>query len=123
MYALKAFVELFESGDTDGLTSPPNWDDNAIAAFIDNSCIGILTWTKSEWAKAINVRLGHINQKFRRKGIYQKLWKELLIIAREEKVNTIIGATGIKNMPMQAVMKSQKRKETAICYSFTVEYA
>lgn len=109
--------------ETEGVYSTQifiNWDDKVIVAKYNNEIVGAIVYVEIKWQKLINVTYGFVYNRFRKKGIYRKMWNELVGIAEKNNFNYIIGATGIKNEIMRTVMEKLNRKEFRIIYEYKV---
>lgn len=119
LFIMKAYLDLIENKLSSN-TSGDNWNDKIIAAFADNECIGVLTWEKVDWNKTIVIKLGYVHKDYRRKGVYTKLWNELILKAKEQSIYIIEGATHVDNGVMQKTMKRLERKPYAYFYKYEI---
>lgn len=113
--------ELFEAG----FAAPDvgiSYDHKAYYAEMAGSgeIAGILVYNDEEWRKAFFVTLGYVLPKYRRAGVYRKLWEALVAGATEKGRLRILGATHVNNETMRAVHESLGRKETFVTYEFEV---
>lgn len=120
LFIMKAYVDLVENKFADNVYGA-NWDDKVIAAFIKNQCVGVLNWEKVKWNRTIVIKIGYVDKDFRRKGIYTKLWNELISKARDEKIYIIEGGTYVDNKIMQSTMIKLRREPYAYFYRYEIE--
>lgn len=92
------------------------WDQRAIVAFDsrDDKAVGVLTWTKTDWNKSAGIHLGYVLPDYRKKDVYNFLWKALVKIARTENLTRIAGSTHLNNKVMRAVAAKQFREEVSV---------
>lgn len=115
-----AWDELLKLGHADPVMII-NWDDEAlIAEDAAGHCLGVLSFTHMKWDRSIFVKIGYVRPSARRRGVYRRLWKRLVKIARERDVAQIQGATALQNTNMQRVMAHLGRRGRSINYVFDI---
>ncbi len=97
------------------------WDDEIILATIDNDSAGLILWKYSEWVKTVNIHIGYVRPKYRRFGVYRKMWYALIDKAREAKAKNIMGTTHIDNIGMRETARSLGRKEISVNLVYSLE--
>jgi RimJ/RimL family protein N-acetyltransferase len=120
--AVKVQLELLESGFSAPLISL-FYEDQIILATIKPSTepVGVMIWKHYEWIKTVQIHLSYVTSGFRRRGVYRRMWDELLIKARETNAKIIESTIHIDNHAMRAVAKSLGHTERSINLSYTLE--
>ena len=119
-FAMRAYADLMDRGHTENYPNL-NWNDSAITAWLEEGIVGVIVWTKVDFSKTIQLKLGYIHPAFRKRGIYSKLWDELVKIATNESVWAIEGGTHPDNADMRAIAKKQGRVEYGILYRYVIK--
>jgi GNAT superfamily N-acetyltransferase len=110
---VEAQADLLRTGKSEPLLSAL-WDNQVVAAFEGDYCIGVITWNYSAWVKTASINIGYVDKNYRRKGIYRMLWDELVIKAREKGAVNITGSTHLDNAAMRAAAKALGRIESSV---------
>lgn len=113
----KAQLNLLLDGMSEPLISI-FWDDDLIAAFVENKPVGFISYKYSEYIKTVNIHIGWVEPEYRRTGIYRQMWDELVIKSRDLKAKHIMSTTHLKNHQMRATAKKLGRNEISINLSY-----
>lgn len=82
----------------------------------------MLTYSKADYAKEWQVGIGYVLPELRQQGVYSRLWKELVALAKrsDKPPKCITSNTSLSNKAMRATAKKQKREETGVILRFDV---
>ena len=94
-----------------------HWSHKTLAARINGAVVGVLVWDKLEANREAWIVLGYVDPEFRGRGVYTKLYRHLLDIAKREKLRCVSGGVSITNHAMRAVAERQGRIAVALTYS------
>ncbi len=117
----RAYDELMTAGLADYEVALSH-DDKAVVAFTqDNIIAGILVYRELKWLRQWWVLIGWVAPQYRRKGVYTRLWAELVKRARKNKnIESITGATSVLNERMREVNASLDRIPHTISYKYPI---
>ncbi len=90
---------------------PGYYGDGAILAEVYGQAVGFITYRSTEKTGTLSLIFGWVEPKHRNKGVYRKLWDELVKYAQEKKFTRIDGTTHAGNLPMRACFEHLGRKE------------
>lgn len=122
-FAVKAWMDELQAGLIDDTVQAVNWDDRAAVAYEDVLLgpVGIITYSKSDWLKKTNIKLGYVRPEHRQRGVYRKLWDALVVKSRELGMLAIDGSTHVDNSVMRKVAERLGRTEHSINLSFKLQ--
>lgn len=112
-------LELARKGYMD--TLHVYWDDKVIALRIDSDLVGVMTYRKIQHTSSLWISLSYIDPQHRGAGLYKKLYAELVVKAKEEKVRFIDSGTDVNNHQAQRAFASVGRKVTSYSYRSEVK--
>ena len=118
--ALEAFVETVLAGNGDGSAVIFNWDDK-VSVILSRSgeLQGLIVWRHLKWLQQVWICQGWVEPKYRRRGLYTKLYRAVKAEAKKLGARTIAGGVKPANVAMIAAAKRQGRKVVCV----TVEEA
>lgn len=114
---LRANLELVQEGYSEYVFNV-GWDNQVLVAFVGDYPVGVLVYSKEDYAKRWFINLGYVAPPLRNKGVYKALWNKLVELAAAAGTVQIDGITHIDNAPMRAVAEKQGRVETGVLLSF-----
>jgi GNAT superfamily N-acetyltransferase len=119
--AVRGWSQLLDAYQIDLGACAVAWDHKAIicVAGPDNP-IGVLTYTKQDWANQFVIVLAYVKPPHRRQGIHTAMFNALVRRAEEQKISVILSGSSIRNMVSRAAQRSQGRIESGVITRFKV---
>lgn len=111
--------EILQAGNGEDAVCP-NWDQEAIVAKVDGDVAGVLTFVEFEAYRHIWIYLSYVRPRYRRQGLFRKMFDRLTEIAREREVPEIQSGVSARNTTMQKVNARLGRKVESLTYSYKV---
>jgi hypothetical protein len=98
-----------------------SWDPSPLWIEYKGRPVAILTFTHLEWKAELWINLAHVDEKFRRRGLYRALYNRAKSIAMEKKCTRIAGGTDFHNEPMRKTAIMLGRRPEYVIYSEILE--
>ena len=97
-----------------------NWDNDAIVAFVDDTPVGVITFSHIVHLKQIDIGIGYVDPVHRGSSVYREMWDALVVHGRTLGVAEISGTTHIRNDVMRQVADALGRTTEALILSYKV---
>jgi GNAT superfamily N-acetyltransferase len=112
---VRGWHEGLSEGWLDVFENPVNWDDEIIyATGRHGKVMGFISYANQEWNKVVLVRFGYVLPEHRRKGVYKRLYAELVKEAKAKKATRLSSATFLKNRRVRAAAKQRGNSELKV---------
>lgn len=116
----RGWVDLASKGLTDQRSVLISGDMQCVYAKERGRVVGAITFWKTDSDGAMNINLGYVDPRHRRKGIYRELWGELVKKSQEQGCRWISSMSSPHNKDIAAFNKSAGRYAYAIQYRYDI---
>lgn len=116
-YCVIAQAEEMQSGNGSWQEVAFNWDNQAVIARNESGqIVGVIAWMKQEYLLKCYINQSWISPGCRGKGIYRRLYKALIVKARQQGCKVIASGIYTGNERMIQLALKQGRKPVATFY-------
>jgi predicted acetyltransferase len=119
--AVQGWLEVWEDNKEEAKMGV-FWDDSAILAYVGKKAVGVITYHFNEFDGSYNVRIGYVDPKYRRLGVYGKMWNTLVDEAQKYSIRTILSNVDMGNKTMLAVATKCAGSVLHHQFSYAVEH-
>jgi GNAT superfamily N-acetyltransferase len=113
LFITKGWVELADAGHVDPNSILVGGSYPAVYAEERGKIIGAITYFGSEGDLSLNINMGYVLPKYRRRGVYTRMFEEIKTIGRERGFKWISTHTSPKNTAIVATNEKLGRRVIA----------
>lgn len=116
-YCVIASAEEVQSGTGSWQEVAFNWDNQAVVARNESGqIVGVIAWMKQEYLLKCYINQSWVSPAYRGKGVYRRLYKALIVKARQQGCKIIASGIFAGNKRMIQLALKQGRKPVATYY-------
>ena len=100
--AIKAWVEIIDSGYGDGTALSISWDDKAAVLKDGPDVVALIAWRELKWTKTAWICVGWTRSDYRRSGLYRRLYGAVREAAKAAGLKYLDGGVSPNNKEILA---------------------